>query len=189
MELITGKTGAPHVYAADDAELYRLFLGDGAYVLPTGNKLNATMNGASSVRVFDGSIIMQGRLAKIRPTTGFDELSLAAGVVGQKRVDLVVAEYHKEQEEVIDAWIVGDEPLARQSQDSQVVLVRADMAGDGDVLRDDNHAVALAQSFDQLVFVRHRHWRGVAAARDGRPGIAPRSGSTVVHGRSRYRHT
>lgn len=112
MELITGKTGVPHVYAADDAELYRLFLGDGAYVLPTGNKLNATMNGASSVRVFDGSIIMQGRLAKIRPTTGFDELSLAAGVVGQKRVDLVVAEYHKEQEEVIDAWIVGDEPLA-----------------------------------------------------------------------------
>lgn len=112
MELITGKTGVPHVYAADDAELYRLFLGDGAYVLPTGNKLNATMNGASSVRVFDGSIIMQGRLAKIRTTTGFDELSLAAGVVGQKRVDLVVAEYHKEQEEVIDAWIVGDEPLA-----------------------------------------------------------------------------
>lgn len=112
MELITGKTGVPHVYAADDAELYRLFLGDGAYVLPTGNKLNATMNGASSVRVFDGSIIMQGRLAKIRPTTGFDELSLAAGVIGQKRVDLVVAEYHKEQEEVIDAWIVGDEPLA-----------------------------------------------------------------------------
>lgn len=112
MELITGKTGVPHVYAADDAELYRLFLGDGAYVLPTGNKLNAMMNGASSVRVFDGSIIMQGRLAKIRPTTGFDELSLAAGVVGQKRVDLVVAEYHKEQEEVIDAWIVGDEPLA-----------------------------------------------------------------------------
>lgn len=112
MELITGKTGVPHVYAADDAELYRLFLGDGVYVLPTGNKLNATMNGASSVRVFDGSIIMQGRLAKIRPTTGFDELSLAAGVVGQKRVDLVVAEYHKEQEEVIDAWIVGDEPLA-----------------------------------------------------------------------------
>lgn len=112
MELITGKTGVPHVYATDDAELYRLFLGDGAYVLPTGNKLNATMNGASSVRVFDGSIIMQGRLAKIRPTTGFDELSLAAGVVGQKRVDLVVAEYHKEQEEVIDAWIVGDEPLA-----------------------------------------------------------------------------
>lgn len=110
MELITGKTGLPHVQAADDAELYRLFLGDGAYVLPTGNKLNAVMNGANEIRVFDGSIIMQGRLAKIRPSEGVNSLSLAAGVIGQKRVDLIVAEYRKEEETATDAWIVGEEP-------------------------------------------------------------------------------
>lgn len=112
MEIITGKTGVPHVYAADDAELYKLFLGDGAYVLPTGNRLVATLDGASKVRVTDGSIIVQGRLAKIRQSTGFQELNLASGVIGQKRVDLVVAEYKKEQETPIDAWIVGNTPLA-----------------------------------------------------------------------------
>ena len=112
MEIITGKTGVPHVYAADDAELYKLFLGDGAYVLPTGNRLMATLDGASKVRIADGSIIVQGRLAKIRQSTGFQELSLASGVIGQKRVDLVVAEYRKEQETPIDAWIVGETPLA-----------------------------------------------------------------------------
>lgn len=112
MELITGKTGVPHVYAADDAELYRLFLGDGAYVLPTGNQLNAVLNGASKIQVYDGSIIVQGRLAKIRQTDGYDELDLAAGVVGQKRVDLVVAEYRMEQEIPIEAYIVGEAPLA-----------------------------------------------------------------------------
>ena len=112
MEIITGKTGVPHVYAADDAELYKLFLGDGAYVLPTGNRLTATLDGASKVRITDGSIIVQGRLAKIRQSTGFQELNLAPGVIGQKRVDLVVAEYRKEQETPIDAWIVGETPLA-----------------------------------------------------------------------------
>lgn len=112
MELITGKTGLPHVQAADDAELYRLFLGDGAYVLPTGLKLEAQLNGASRIRIFDGSLIVQGRLAKIRTSSGFDELDLAPGIIGQKRVDLVVAEYSKVQEEAIDAWIVGNSPLA-----------------------------------------------------------------------------
>lgn len=112
MELITGKTGLPHVYAADDAELYRLFVGDGAFVLPTGNQLNAEMNGAQELRLFDGSMIMQGRLCKIRSSDGYDTLNFAAGVVGQKRVDLVVAEYTRAQEEFIEAYIVGDAPLA-----------------------------------------------------------------------------
>lgn len=111
MELITGKTGIPHVVAADDAELYKLFLGDGAYVLHTGNKLNAELQ-TGKVIVYDGSLIMQGRLAKIRQTTGLQELQLESGIVGQKRVDLIVAEYRKEQETPIDAWIVGDAPLA-----------------------------------------------------------------------------
>lgn len=93
MEIITGRTGQPHVYAADDAEIYRLFLGDGDFLLTTGNKLQATMNGTTEVRVADGSLMMQGRLAKIRPTDGYDTVTLDIGTVGYKRVDLVVAEY------------------------------------------------------------------------------------------------
>lgn len=95
MEIITGRTGEPHVYAADDAELYRLFLGSGDFLLTTGNQLNATMNGTTKVRIADGSLIMQGRLAKIRPSDGFDELTLDIGTIGYKRVDLVVAEYNQ----------------------------------------------------------------------------------------------
>ena len=93
MEIITGRTGTPHVYAADDAEIYRLFLGDGDFLLTTGNKLTASMYGTTKVRITDGSLIMQGRLAKIRPSDGYDELDLDIGTVGYKRVDLVVAEY------------------------------------------------------------------------------------------------
>ena len=93
MEIITGRTGSPHIYAADDAELYQLFLGDGDFCLNTGNKFEATMYGTNAVRVSDGSLIMQGRLAKIRASDGYDQLSLDIGTVGYKRVDLIVAEY------------------------------------------------------------------------------------------------
>ena len=95
MEIITGRTGQPHVYAADDAEIYKLFLGDADFVLQTGNKLNAAMYGTNAVRIYDGSLIMQGRLAKIRPSDGYDELSLDVGTTGYRRVDLIVAEYNQ----------------------------------------------------------------------------------------------
>lgn len=109
MEIITGRTGTPHVYAADDAEIYKLFLGDGDFLLTTGNKLQATMNGTNEVRIADGSIMMQGRLAKIRPTDGFDSLTLDIGTTNYKRVDLVVAEYNQTTtttEEEIEGEIV-----------------------------------------------------------------------------------
>ena len=98
MEIITGRTGTPHVYAADDAEIYKLFLGNADLVLPTGNKLEARMHGTNEVRVYDGSIMMQGRLAKIRPSDGFDVLSLDIGETGMKRMDLIVAEYNQTTE-------------------------------------------------------------------------------------------
>ena len=106
MEIITGRTGTPHVYAADDAEINKLFLGDGDFLLMTGNRLDASMYGTNQVRIYDGSLIMQGRLAKIRASDGFDTLNLDIGTVGYKRVDLIVAEYSQEitttQEEVDD---------------------------------------------------------------------------------------
>ena len=103
MELITGRTGQQHVYAIDDAEIYKMFLGSGDFILPTGNQLSASMVGANTVRVFDGSIMMQGRLAKIRPADGYDTLTLDNGTAGYKRVDLIVAEYSQyDVEEVIE---------------------------------------------------------------------------------------
>lgn len=97
MEIITGRTGQPHVYAADDAEIYKLFLGDGDFVLQTGNKLALERVGSAvTVHIKDGSLIMQGRLAKIRNTDGYDELTLANCPTGWKRLDLIVAEYSSE---------------------------------------------------------------------------------------------
>lgn len=98
MQIITGRTGVQHVYATDDAQIYRCFLGSGDYVLHDGQELDAVMTGATELTVFDGAVMMQGRLAKIRPSDGSQVLTFENGVSGYKRCDLVVAEYRNSAE-------------------------------------------------------------------------------------------
>lgn len=100
MELITGKTGEQHVYAADDAAIYKMMVGSGDYVLPLGNQLAARMNGTTELIVSDGLLITQGRLARTRASSGEDHLQIANGVDGQRRADLIVAEYSQYDSEI-----------------------------------------------------------------------------------------
>ena len=93
MEIITGRTGTQHVKATDDAEIYRTLLGDGDFVLSTGQKLNAQMSGTSQVNIQNGTAIMQGRQCKIRPSEGYNAVSIDNGVSGYKRWDVICIEY------------------------------------------------------------------------------------------------
>lgn len=93
MELITGRTGTQHVKAIDDAEIYRTLLGNGDFVLSTGTKLNAQMNGTTQVNIQNGTAIMQGRQCKIRQTEGFNSVSIDNGIAGYKRWDVICIEY------------------------------------------------------------------------------------------------
>lgn len=95
MQLITGRTGTQHVKAIDDAEIYRTLLGDGDFVLSTGQKLNAQMNGTNEIDIYHGTAIMQGRQCKIRSSEGYNAVSLDNGVSGYKRWDVVCIEYSK----------------------------------------------------------------------------------------------
>lgn len=93
LELITGHTGEQHVLAIDDAEIYRTLLGNGDFILSTGHKFEARMNGANKVDIYDGTAIIQGRQMKIR--SGYQELNTEGGVTGYRREDAVVLEYSK----------------------------------------------------------------------------------------------
>lgn len=95
MQLITGRTGEQHVRASDDAEIYRTLLGDGDFILSTGAKFNAQMDGAYGMNIYNGTAIMQGRQAKIRLSEGFNSVQFDNGVAGYKRWDVVVIEYSK----------------------------------------------------------------------------------------------
>ena len=39
MELVTGRSGSPHITAQHDRQLHQGIFGDGAYILNTGNML------------------------------------------------------------------------------------------------------------------------------------------------------
>ena len=93
MELITGRTGTQHVKAIDDAEIYRTLLGNGDFVLSTGQKLNAQMSGTSQVNIQYGTAIMQGRQCKIRQSEGYNAVSIDNGIAGYKRWDVICIEY------------------------------------------------------------------------------------------------
>lgn len=93
IEIITGRTGEQHVLSIDDAELHRTLLGNGDFVLSTGEKFQARMNGANRVDIYQGTAIMQGRQVKIR--SGSQRIETDAGVIGMKRQDAIVIEYEK----------------------------------------------------------------------------------------------
>ena len=98
MEIITGRTGEQHVRARDDGELNQLFLGNGDFVLSTGQQFAAEIAPQAKVRVYDGTVIMQGRQAKIRPSTGSELIEFDATVAGMRRADYIVAEYSQDNE-------------------------------------------------------------------------------------------
>lgn len=92
MNLITGHTGTSHVYAVDDAAVHRLLVGDGDYILPYGSRFSVTKTDAHTVSISDGYLMMQGRLACIRP--GNDEsMNFTDGQEGYYTLHIIAAQY------------------------------------------------------------------------------------------------
>lgn len=132
MQIITGRTGKRHVYALDDAEINRMILGDEDYVLPTGNKFECEMIGTTAIKIKDGSLMMQGRLAKIRPQDGADELQFEQNTPGNKRVDVLVAEYRIEEDtsssepsviEIVDTKLLTGAPTVTTDEYSEPAII------------------------------------------------------------------
>ena len=108
-------------------------------------------------------------------------------VVGARSFERKVAQQQVTALQIQDTGLVfvllvGNQFFARQRHNSQVGLVRADMVCNGDILRDNNHAVAFAQRGDQFALGLNQRRRSIASAGDRRSGVSPRGGSTVVNG-------
>ena len=107
LKIITGATGTAHVQAADDRALnYAAFGGDGILapngtyhdrnnVLCGNNVLSASLVDASTVRISDGDILIQGCHARLEYGQHID-LAIQPGVADRKRRDVVAAHYVKD---------------------------------------------------------------------------------------------
>lgn len=92
IELVTGHTGTEHVTAAQAGLANAGVAGTGMYVFDVLDKFKCTVASANSVTIGTGMARINGRDVASESATS---LSVANGVSGQNRNDLVVARYTK----------------------------------------------------------------------------------------------
>ena len=91
-KIVTGYTGTPHVTAQQDRFINQSLLGNGNYILPTGNRLSPTINSATQININDGAVSIQGCVGIIDPGYG-ENLTIDSGALGYNRIDYICAKY------------------------------------------------------------------------------------------------
>ncbi len=135
MQIVTGKTGTPHVTSVQDRALNQGLAGRDAYILDTGQKLAPEIYSANEIHIKDGALMVQGCLCTV-DNGGYDTVTIANGSQGMKRKDLIVARYTyngEAQTESMEWAIVQGAPSASTPTVPQIINV-------GDI-----------QSFDPIV--------------------------------------
>lgn len=95
MDIITGKTGAPHVTSQQDREINQAIFGKGNAVLDIGSCFACENLGQNKIRIKDGLLMIQGTGASI-PCGSFEDVIIENGTQGLKRIDLICAVYRKD---------------------------------------------------------------------------------------------
>lgn len=94
MNIITGRTGQPHVTSQQQRDTNSAMFGSGNYVLNVGEKLRASQIDNNTVRIYDGQLSMQGCIASIEANE-YEDLTIDNGTIGATRADIIVAHYKK----------------------------------------------------------------------------------------------
>lgn len=118
MNIITGRTGTPHVTAQQDRDIHAGLLGDGAYVLPVGEKLAAEQQSGNVIRIKDGTLMLQGCAASI-DAGDFEDVTIENGTQGMQRIDLITAHYHRDSStghESMELRVIKGTPAASGPQ-------------------------------------------------------------------------
>ncbi len=90
--IIINTTSAGHVDASDHAILFQAIFGMNG-ILNIGSKMTMSKQSNNKVRIMDGVYLMSNGVP-IR-IENYEDLTVTSGTLGQKRRDLVIAEYVK----------------------------------------------------------------------------------------------
>lgn len=102
MDIITGKTGAPHVTSQQDREINQAIFGDGNVVLNVGSCFKAELQENNVVRIYDGLLMLQGTGASIA-NGNYEDVTIENGSQYGGRIDLICAKYEKAMPEGIES--------------------------------------------------------------------------------------
>ena len=105
MNIITGYRGEPHITAQQDRDINIGIMGnalDYAYVLDVGQLLEAEIISANEIRIRDGVVIVQGCAASV-DYGAYDALEISNGTLGMQRIDIIAAQYEKDNDTSIES--------------------------------------------------------------------------------------
>ena len=92
MEIVTGRTGSPHITSVQDRALNQGLAGKGVYILNTGQNLKAEIASNNEINIYDGALLFQGCEFAVAPTT-YDTITVPNGSQGMQRKDLITIKY------------------------------------------------------------------------------------------------
>ena len=107
MKIMSGKTGAPHVTSQQFRQLIEGTVGQGSYILNSGENLEAELSSNNLLKIRSGIMSHHGNLSVVDIGT-YDEVTIQNGTQGMKRIDLIVNRYTKNDETGIEEneWVV-----------------------------------------------------------------------------------
>lgn len=108
MNIITGRTGQPHVTSQQQRDTNAAVFGSNNCVLNVGKCLKAERVNANTIRIYDGQLSMQGCIASIEANE-YEDVTIENGTIGKQRYDLIAAHYVKIQD--IDGQYIEDVQL------------------------------------------------------------------------------
>lgn len=107
MKIMTGKTGAPHVTSLQFRQMIEGTIGQGSYILQSGETLEPELVSNNVLKIRSGIMCHHGNLSVVDLGT-YDEVTIQNGTQGMKRIDLVVNRYTKNDETGLEdnEWVV-----------------------------------------------------------------------------------
>lgn len=88
----TPSSAAPHIYAEDDAQIYRALFGGASGITEADELLACTIRDNNTVRLASGVYSNQGFMVCV-PHGSYEDLSVESGTQNMYRKDIVVADF------------------------------------------------------------------------------------------------
>ena len=107
MEIVSGRTGKPHVTSQQFRQFIEGTVGQESCILTSGENLEPELASNNSLKIRSGMLAHHGNISSVKIGT-YDEVGLSNGSQGMKRIDLVVCRYTKNAETEVEScdWVV-----------------------------------------------------------------------------------
>lgn len=107
MEIVSGRTGKPHVTSQQFRQIIEGIIGDDSCILPSGENLEPELVSNNSLKIRSGMMCHHGNVSSVKIGT-YDEVELTNGSQGMKRIDLIVNRYTRNEENNTEKneWVV-----------------------------------------------------------------------------------